>query len=227
MALSETPPPALQAELCPADAPLALLPVRLETRFFAVSRRYGAAHPGLSGQDPPRFARGRADRRRAPVGRALLGAMLARGRHSGRRGSCLASARRALWRSARRLDRARAAARQPGRPADRAGAARPAAGAAAGIPRGRDGAGRRGRGVAARAARAPAAGALDSGRLSSRRRRAHRDRARHHAAARRGARSEPGRAALRPRATTSSRSTPACAGWSTSTKPRRAAWGSA
>jgi hypothetical protein len=30
-------PPALQAELCPADVPLALLPVRLETRFFAVT----------------------------------------------------------------------------------------------------------------------------------------------------------------------------------------------
>jgi len=30
-------PPALQAELCPADVPLALLPVRLETRFFTVS----------------------------------------------------------------------------------------------------------------------------------------------------------------------------------------------
>jgi hypothetical protein len=30
-------PPALQAELCPADVPLALLPVRLETRFFQVA----------------------------------------------------------------------------------------------------------------------------------------------------------------------------------------------
>ena len=107
------------------DVPLALLPVRLETRFFPQPRRrQRAARPRLSGQDPHRLARDRADRRRARVGRALLGADLARRRRRAGAGARVAAARRALRRrSAPPGSRACCGPTNLERPADGAGAA--------------------------------------------------------------------------------------------------------
>ena len=74
--------PSCVTELAPPTHPLALLPVRLETRFFGrAGRDQRAARPGLPRPDPHRRPRPAPQRRGGRLGPALLGAALA-GRRS-------------------------------------------------------------------------------------------------------------------------------------------------
>jgi hypothetical protein len=59
---AETPRPELQVELMASDAPLALLPVRLETRFFTLADGSRELRARLSRQGAHRCARSGPDR---------------------------------------------------------------------------------------------------------------------------------------------------------------------
>ena len=94
------------AALVATDLPLALLPVRLETRFDAGHR---PARAGLSRQRPRRHARAGADRGRARLGPQLPRARARRGRRP----------RRPRWRRGARWSTASARRARPGSPARR------------------------------------------------------------------------------------------------------------
>ena len=107
------PRPSCRPSWAASDVPLALLPVRLETRFFPRRDGTRAARARLSRQDPHRLARAGAHRRTSARGASASGSSAgAPATTSRRRAPGLAAARRPLRRAARRLDRARAAADQ-------------------------------------------------------------------------------------------------------------------
>ena len=130
-----------------------------------------------------------ADRRRARVGRALLGAGLACRRRRRGRSARVASARRALRRRARRLDRARSCGRRTPPRGRSSRCRRDGAAAGAGVSRPPTATARRRRRRGAARLKRAAAGPLDRGRLSRAAGRAGRHRPRHRASAGRRARS--------------------------------------
>ena len=184
-------PPEMQATLCASDRPLALFPVRLETRFFAQpdgsSELRVRVYPDkvhLDSHEEELTAL------REAVGRALLEQVWRAGND--------ARSRRATPGGSWPIDSARLARRgscgRCGRSTwpivpRRAGAAGTGAVAAAAVSAGGGRDRRRGRRVAQRAAGAPAARPLGGDRAVGRPARAGRHRPRHRAAARRRSRS--------------------------------------
>ena len=212
--------PELLTEVAPPTHPLALLPVRLETRFFGRDDgEQRAARPGLPRPDPHRQPRPAPQRRGGRLGPSLLGAALAGGVRRRAAAQRVADAHRPLRARAGRVDRPPTRTDQPRRPADSPGRRRRRVGDAAAVSRPR-----RAGGGGPDAARRRAAGRAGSSPPT--------------AAARCSPSSpdatsspispsvpipttpSPRRSTTRPR----SASTRACGGWSTSTAPRRSAW---
>ena len=128
--------PELLAELAPPTHPLALLPVRLETRFFAgATAPARAAGPGVPRPDPHRQPRPPPQRRGGRRRQAVLGAALARRRRRRPAAQRVADARRPLRRRPRGVDRPRPRTDQPRRRADQPARRRRSAPEAAHVPR--------------------------------------------------------------------------------------------